>query len=159
MIWPRQRQQAVAPARLGLRTDSTSLMIFRHYIVEVCVRRTDSTSLRLLTVSLPVLSVAAALAQLLRATVTSVGNRWRPHHGGSHERRIHGTTTCHYAPPRPSPRAAHLPGAGSHRGLVSQVVASLSRVRRRCPVRPDPSTPRTPPHPSRVGERDPLRSP
>ena len=69
----------------NLRTASTSLMIFRHYIVEVLMRRTASTSLRSLTVSLPFRALPTAVAQLLSARVNSVGNRWRPHHGGFHE--------------------------------------------------------------------------
>ncbi|MGZ3469337.1 MAG: hypothetical protein ACXWO1_05880, partial [Isosphaeraceae bacterium] len=45
---------AVAVHRCSyVRADSTSLTIFRHYIVEVFMRRTDSTSLRSLTVSPP----------------------------------------------------------------------------------------------------------
>ena len=68
-----------------VRTDSTSLMIFRHYIVEVLMRRTASTSLRSLTVSLPFRALPTAVAQLLSARVNAVGNRWQPHHGGFHE--------------------------------------------------------------------------
>src|SRR5262245_7549594 len=134
-------------------------MSFRHYIVEFFMRRTASTSLRSLTVLPPFHALLAAPVLLPSARVTSVGNRWRPHHGGSHERRIHGTPTCHCSPPRRPPRPAHLPGAGPHRGLVSQVVAPLSRGRRRWPVRPDAGTPRRPTHPARVGEVYPLRSP
>jgi hypothetical protein len=68
-----------------LRTESTSLIIFCHYIVEVLMRRTASTSLRSLTDSLPFRALPTAVAQLLSARVNSVGNRWRPHHGGFHE--------------------------------------------------------------------------
>src|SRR5262245_23337880 len=125
-------------------------MVFRHYIVEVFVRRAASTSLRSLTVSAPLPPLPAAFAQLPSARVTSMGNRPRPHHGGSDARRIHGTTTCHYAPPRGPRRPGHLPGAGPHRGLVSQVVAPLPRVRCPGPVRPDPGTARRPAHPARV---------
>src|SRR5262249_59320089 len=39
------------------------------------------------------------LSPLPPARVPSVGNRPRPHHGGTHARRICGTPTCHRAPP------------------------------------------------------------
>src|SRR5262249_31840190 len=142
-----------------MRTDSTSLTLFRHHIVEVFMRRTASTSLRSLTVSPSFLAPPAVFAQLLESRGTSFANRSRPHHGGSHERRIPGTPTCHYAPSRRPSDLVYLPGAGPHRGLVSQVVAPLPRGRRRGPVRLDPGTPGGPAHPARVGEGDPLRSP
>jgi hypothetical protein len=134
-------------------------MNFRHYIVELFMRRTASTSLRSLTVLPSFRALLAASTPLPSARVTSVGNRWRPHYGGSHERRIHGTPTFHYAPPRRPHRPVHLPGAGPHRGLVSQVVASLSRMWCRWPVRSDSGTQRRPTHPARVGEGYPLRPP
>src|SRR5262249_15164805 len=65
------------------------------------------------------------------ARVTSVGNRPRPHHGGTHARRIHGTPTCHRAPPRRPTSPVDLPGPGPLRLLVPQVVAPLPRARRR----------------------------
>src|SRR5262249_56908002 len=105
-----------------------------------------STSLRLLTALPPFRTLLTAPAPLPWARVTSVGNRWRPPYGGSHERRIHGTPTCHYSPPLQPLRLVHLPGPGAHRGLVSQVVAPLSRRWRRWPVPPDPVT--KPPSPS-----------
>src|SRR5262245_53338946 len=134
-------------------------MLFRHHIVEFFPRRTASTSLRLLTASPPSSAAPPALARPGPARVTPVGNRWRPPSGGPHERRIHGTPTCHRPPPRRPPRPADLPGAGPHRGLVPQVVAPLPRLRRRGPVRPDPGTPRRPAHPARVGTGHPLRPP
>src|SRR5271157_185559 len=51
-----------------MRADSTSLMIFRHYIVEVFMRRTASTSLRSLSVSLPFRALP---------TDTNPRSRWR----------------------------------------------------------------------------------
>src|SRR5262245_13262801 len=134
-------------------------MNFRHYIVEVILLRTASTSLRSLAVSPPLRALLVALTQWPSTTVTSVGNRWRPHHGGSHERRIHGTPTCHHSPTCRPPHPAHLPGAGPHRCLVSQVVAPLPGVRRRGAVRPDAGTPGRPAHTARAGEDYPLRSP
>src|SRR5262245_32799449 len=71
------------------------------------------------------------------ATVTSVGNRQRPHHGGSHARRIRGTATRHHAPPQRPTCPGHLPGPGPLRVLVPRVVAPPPRVGRRGPVRPD----------------------
>src|SRR5262245_27978362 len=127
-------------------------MSFRHYIVEFFMRRTASTSLRSLTVLPPFHALLAAPVLLPSARVTSVGNRWRPPYGGSHERRIHGTPTCHYSPPLQPLRLVHLPGPGAHRGLVSQVVAPLSRRWRRWPVRPDAGTKRRSTHPARVGK-------
>ena len=50
------------------RADSTSLKIFRHYIVEVFMRRTASTSLRSLSVPLPFLAIH---------TNTKPRSRWR----------------------------------------------------------------------------------
>src|SRR5262245_2075458 len=49
------------------------------------------------------------------ARVTSVGNRPRPHHGGTHARRIHGTPTCQRAPPRRPTSPVYLPGPGPPR--------------------------------------------
>src|SRR5262245_61214379 len=83
--------------------------------------------------------------------VTSVGNRQRPHHGGTHARRIRGTPTCHHATPQRPVCPVHLPGSGPLRILVPQVVAPLPRVGRRRFVRPDPRhPPRRPAHRPRV---------
>ena len=76
-----------------------------------------------------------------------MGNRQRPHHGGTHARRIHGTSTCHHAPPQRPTCRVHLSGPGPLPVLVPQVVAPLPRVGRRGPVRPDPRhPPRRPTH-------------
>src|SRR5262249_50242197 len=68
--------------------------------------------------------------------VTSVGNRQRPHHGGTHARRVRGTPTCHHPPPPPPrpPCQVHLPGPRPIRVLVPQVVAPLPPGRRRGPL-------------------------
>src|SRR3954462_1163068 len=63
------------------------------------------------------------------ARVTSVGNRQRPHHGGTHEGRIHRTSTCHHSPTQRSLHHSYLLGSGPLRVLVPQVVAPLLRVR------------------------------
>src|SRR5262249_28415632 len=158
----RKNSGAAAPApelHTWVRTDSTSLRFFRHYIVEVLMRRTDRTSFTSLTVWSPFSALLTAVAQLQRVRVTSVGNRQRPHHGGSHERRIHGTSTCHYSPPRRPLGQGHLPGTGPHRGLVAQMVAPLSRTGQRGTVRPDARTARRPAHPARRGADHPRYPP
>src|SRR5215472_4666082 len=124
-----------------MRTDSTSFMFYRHHIVEFLARRTDSTSLRLLSVLPAVAACCAAGVQVARSKVTSVSNRWRPLHGGSYERRIQCTTTCHYSPPCRPPCQGNLPGARPHHCMASQVVAPLPAVRCRWAVRPDTGTP------------------
>src|SRR5512142_687736 len=92
--------------------------------------------------------------------VTTVGNRQRPHHGGTHARRIHGTPTSHHAPPQRPTCPVHLSGPGPLRVLVPQVVATLPRGGRRGPVRPDPRhPPRRPTHRARTGESHPLHPP
>src|SRR3954463_1063145 len=115
----------------------------------------------------PLSVVCACLHRAMRlpprlspARVTSVGNRQRPHHGGTHARRIHGTPTCHHAPPRRPNYPGRLSGPGPLRVLVPQVVAPLPRVGRRGPVRPDPRhPPRRPTYRARTGENDPLHPP
>jgi hypothetical protein len=72
------------------------------------------------------------------ARVTSVGNRQRPHHGGTHEGRIHRTPTGHRSPTQRSLRQVNLLDLGPLRVLVPQVVAPLHRVRCRGPLRPHP---------------------
>src|SRR5262249_60657475 len=108
-------------------------------------RRTDTSPLRSRAVASPWLAPPRPPA---RFRVPSVGNRQRPHHGGTHARRIHGTSTCHHSPsPRPSGQG-HLPGPGPLRVLVPQVVAPLPAGGRRGPVRPHaPHPPRRPAHP------------
>src|SRR5262245_46667534 len=87
------------------------------------------------------------LSPLPPARVPSVGNRPRPHHGGTHARRICGTPTCHRAPPWRPACPAHLSGAGPLHVLVPQVVASLPGGGRRGTVRPHPRhPPRRPTH-------------
>src|SRR5512135_2718928 len=66
--------------------------------------------------------------------VTSVGNRQRPHHGGTHARRIRGTPTCHLASPQRPTCPVHLSGPEPLPGLVLQVVAPLPRIGHRGPV-------------------------
>src|SRR6516165_2717088 len=89
----------------------------------------------------PFIPAIGASGPSLPARVTSVGNRQRPHHGGSHAGRIHGTTTCHCPPPPRPTCPVHLPGSGPLRLLVPQVVAPLPRIRHRRPLRPDPRHP------------------
>src|SRR6516165_9815214 len=103
---------------------------------------------------------AVPLSPFSSARVTSVGNRQRPHHGGSHAGRIRGTPTCHQAPPRRPAGPVHLPGPRPLRVLVPQVVAPLPRVGRRGPVRPDPCHPPRRPAPlARAGADHPLHPP
>src|SRR5262249_49145204 len=92
--------------------------------------------------------------------VTSVGNRQRPHHGGTHARRVRGTPTCHHPPhPRP-PCQVHLPGPRPIRVLVPQVVAPPPPGRLRGPLCPDARPPPRPPaHPPRVGAGHPPHPP
>ena len=62
------RESLLAKTHRYVRADSTSLMIFRHYIVEVFMRRTASTSLRSLSVPLPFRAIH---------TNTKPHSRWR----------------------------------------------------------------------------------
>src|SRR5437868_3309639 len=98
-------------------------MTFRQLIAQFLADRTASSSLS----SVAVLSAVGMASGRRRsewlARVTSVGNRWRPPHGGTHERRIQRTATCHYSPPGRPPCQVHLSGAGPVRVLVPQVVA------------------------------------
>src|SRR5829696_4622314 len=124
-------------------------MTFRQLIAPFSAFGAASSSLSLGAVP-PAVRVALGQGRspsLGRAT--SVGNRWRPHHGGPHERRIYRTATCHYAPPRRPPCQVRLPGAGPLRVLVPQVVAPLPRIRQQRPLRPDPRPPSPNAHPAR----------
>ena len=89
-----------------------------------------------------------------------MGNRQRPHHGGTHARRVHGTTTCHYTPPQRPFCPVHLPGVGPLRLLIPQVVAPLPRVGCRWSLRSDPChATRRPAHHVRTGEGHSLHPP
>src|SRR5215467_4744867 len=89
---------------------------------------------------------------LSSARVTSVGNRQRPHHGGTYARRIGGTPTCHRTPTQRPTCPVHLSGPGPLHLLVPQVVASLPPGRRRGAVRPHPCYPSCrPTHYARTG--------
>ena len=84
-------------------------------------------------------------------------NRQRSHHGGHHGRRIHGASTRHQSAPCRPACPVHLLGLGPCQGLVSQVVAPLSRSWTRRSLRPDPSQPpRRSAHFARTGEDNPV---
>src|SRR5438270_583547 len=134
-------------------------MVFRQHIVEVRGVPTATPSLSSVAVAPPPWASPPALVTPPPDRVTSVGNRLRPHHGGTHERRIRRASARHYSPPRRPLRQADLLGLGPHRGVVLQVVASLPRVRRRWPVRPDTGPPRHPADPARIGAGHPLHPP
>src|SRR5437868_5077828 len=131
-------------------------MAFRQLIAQFLAARAASSSLSSVAVAPLVCVVPGNRWAPLLARVTSVGNRWRPHHGGPHERRIRRTATCHYSPPRRPPCQVHLPGAGPVRVLVPQVVAPLPRLRQPRPLRPDPRPPGPHAHPARVGAHHPV---
>src|SRR4029450_8983313 len=125
-------------------------MVFRQHIVEVRGLPTATTSLCLLAGVPPPWAPPSAPATPPPDRVTSVGNRLRPHHGGTHERRIRRASARHYSPHRRPPRQADLLGPGPHRGVVPQMVAALPRGRCRLPVRPDPCAPPPLPTPRRL---------
>src|SRR4029453_2167925 len=111
-------------------------MVFRQHIVEVRGLPTATTSLCLLAVVPPPWAPPSAPAPPPPDRVTSVGNRLRPHHGGTHARRIRRASARPYSPPRRPPRQADLLGPGPHRGVVPQVVAPLPGDRPCGPLRP-----------------------
>src|SRR5262249_21148337 len=113
-----------------VRPVNASLMVFRQRIAAFSAPQTASASLGSVAVARPPRGAWGTSPCSARARVTSVGNRRRPHHGGTHARRIHGTPTCHHSPTRRPPCQVHLPGPGSLPVLVPQVVAPLPRVRR-----------------------------
>src|ERR1700751_4397572 len=93
-----------------------------------------------------------------RRRTTPAGNQQRPPRGGSHARRTRGASARRYPTPRGPTHQGHLHGPGRLRGLVPQVVAPLSAVRPRRPLRPDAGQPPCrPAHLTRTGAIYPHR--
>jgi hypothetical protein len=96
----------------------------------------------------------------LRCKTTPAGNRQRPPHGGSHDRRTRGSSSSHHPAPRRPTCQRHLRRRRPLRGLVPQVVGPLLAGRARGSLRPYAGQPpRRPAHVARTGENYPLRPP
>src|SRR5260370_2504869 len=89
-------------------------MVFRPHIVEVWGVPTATTSLCSLAVVPPPWAPSPALATPPPDRVTSVSNRQRPHHGGTHERRVRRASAA---------MALRLAGRS-----VKQICSALSRT-------------------------------